>query len=209
MKDLIIVGAGGLGREVLEWIKDINAIEQNWRILGFIDRYGVLDGIECDYEVIGVIEEWEPQENQVFVMAIGDPDKKEKLVTLLKSKGAKFTSVIHPTAIISEFSKVGEGLIVYPYSGISPNVRVGSFVTLNAHSGIGHDAQIGDYCTISSFCDIMGGVDLGHKVFLGSHVSVIPEKKIGEGAFVATGSVVMSNIKAGARVMGYPAAKYL
>ena len=57
MKDLLIVGAGGLGRELLQWVKDVNSAEATWHIKGFLDdNPNRLDGIECDYEVVGSIK---------------------------------------------------------------------------------------------------------------------------------------------------------
>ena len=207
MKDIIIVGAGGFGRELLQWIKDINRINPTWTIKGFIDdNLDALNSFACDYNVIGSISNWIPHDNEVFALAIANPITKEKVVSELKSRGAKFTSVIRPTAFISEFAQVGEGIVMYPNSGINVNTRVGDFVTFLS-SGLGHDAEIGDYSTISSYCDITGGVKLGKRVFLGSHVTIVPKRKIGDDAYVAAGSVVMTNIRAGNHVMGNPAHK--
>ena len=207
MKDIIIVGAGGLGREVLQWIKDINKVKKQWNILGFInDEPHALEGFECDYSIIGTIKEWIPSANQVFACAIADPNGKELVTNLLKERGAVFTPVIHPTAMVSDFSPIGEGMIMYPGSGISVNVKIGKFVTL-LYSGVGHNAEIGDYSTISSYCDIAGGAIIEDKVFIGSHTTLIPKKRVGSGAYVGAGSVVVSHVKEGSKVMGNPAMK--
>lgn len=208
MKDLIIIGAGGLGRMLLQWVKDINKIESTWNILGFIDdNLQALDNIECDYKVIGTIKDWEPKENQEFALAIADPEIKEKVSGKIKEKGGIFTSVIHPTAAIGDFNVVGKGLIMYPNARISVNTNIGDFVTILGNTIIGHDAKIADYCTLSGGCNITRGVQLMDKVFLGCNVSVVPEREIGKGAYVCAGSVVMTNIKEGNKVMGYPAKK--
>jgi len=89
MKDLIIVGASGFGREVLQWAKDVNKITPVWNIRGFIDdNLNALDGYKCDYKVLGRIHDWELSDNEVYTCAIAIPSTKEKLVTLLRSKGA-------------------------------------------------------------------------------------------------------------------------
>ncbi len=209
MKDLIIVGAGGFGRELLQWIKDINKLQTKWQIKGFIDdNPNALDELECDFMVIGSIQGWEPKSNEVFVCAIATPSIKEQVVTSLKSKGASFVRIIHPTAIIGDHNKIGEGLIAYPNSYINTNVRIGDFVTLLS-SGIGHDVVVGDYSTISSYCDITGGVKIGKRVFLGSHVTIVPGRKIGDDAYLGAGSVVVTHIKEKTKVMGNPAKKML
>jgi len=205
VKNLIIVGAGGFGRELLQWVKDINRIKKKWMIKGFIDdNLNALDGMECDYNVIGSIQDWKPKETELFAFAIANPTIKEDRVASLKSRGAMFESVIHPTSVIGEYNKIGEGLIAYPNSVITSNVKVGDYVTLLS-SAIGHDAVIGSYSTISSYCDITGGVQLGKRVFLGSHVTIIPGRKVGDDAYVGAGSVVIKNVKPNTKVMGNPA----
>ena len=120
MKKIIIVGAGGFGRELLQWIKDINEEKPTWEISGFIDdNTSALDGVEIDYPIIGTIEDWQPKEDEEFALALGSPELKRKIVSDFKAKGAKFATVIHPTAILTPFSKYGEGLIMFPYSKIS------------------------------------------------------------------------------------------
>lgn len=205
--DLIIVGAGGFGREVLQWVKDINKIKPTWDIVGFIDdNINALDTLECDYKVVGTIQEWMPKENERFVMAIANPKIKQTIAEIMKNKGAIFANIIHPSALLSEYAQIGEGLVMYPNSLISVNTKIGNFVTLLS-SAIGHDVTVNDFCTISSFCDITGGVKLGKRVFMGSHATIIPKRKIGDDVYIAAGSVVMTNLKNGLRVYGNPAQK--
>lgn len=209
MKELIIVGAGGFGRELLQWVKDINAQKPTWKIKGFLDdNPDALKGIACDYEVMGSIVDWNPSPQEEFACAIAAPDIKEKVVMRLKGKGAQFATIIHPTARIAEFVELGEGFVAYPGAGVHPNATVGAFVTLLTMSTIGHDAEVGDFCTTSSYCDITGGVRLEDHVFLGSSVAIVPGRKIGRHASIAAGSVVITNVREGTKVMGNPAQKY-
>lgn len=208
MKEILIVGAGGFGRELLQWIKDINRITPKWEIGGFLDdNLDALNDYEIDYPIVGTIQGYVPKENEVLACAIANPNIKERVIHVLKQRGAEFTSVIHPTALVSDYAKLGEGIIMYPNSGINANAKMGDFVTLLS-SGIGHDAVIGDYSTISSYCDITGGVCLGERVFLGSHVTIVPQRRIGSDVYIGVGSVVMTNIKPGYHVMGNPAKKF-
>ena len=208
MNDLLIIGAGGFGREVLQWVKDINKIKPTWNIVGFIDdNVNALEKLECDYKVVGTIKDWEPKENERFIMAIAHPKTKQEIAKSMKSKGAIFTSLIHPTAFISDVAKIGEGLVMYPHSLITVNTKIGDFVTMLSFDEVGHDAVIGNYCTISSYCDITGGVKLGERVFLGSHTTIIPKRRIGDDVYIGAGSVVISNLKSSIHVFGNPAVK--
>lgn len=205
MKDIIIVGANGFGREVLQWIKDVNKVEPRWNIHGFIDdNLAALDGYECEFNVIGMIRDWQPGENEVFVCAIALPEVKMKVINLLKSKGAEFVTLIHPTAIVSDFVKIGEGTVITPRTKISPNVEIGKFCSILG-SGVGHDAVIGDYSTLSGNVSINGHVNVGKAVFIGNNACILQSKKVGDGAFVAIGSVVYSNVRPGMKVIGNPA----
>ena len=207
VKDLIIVGASGFGREVLQWVKHCNIKNKTWNIKGFIDdNIQALDGYECDYAIIDSIKNYSPNENDYFAIAIALPKVKKIVVEILQSKKAKFASIIHPTAIISEFCQIGEGIIVTPNAKISPNVIVGNFVTLLG-SGFGHDAVIEDFCTITGNCSINGFVTLGEGAFIGSNSCIAPGKKVGAWSLVAMGSMVIMNVKPNTKVMGNPARK--
>ena len=207
MKDIIILGAQGFGREVLQWIKDINKVKPTWNIKGFLDDDPTaLDGYACDYKIIGTIQDWQPSENEEFVFAIASPQIKEKLSTMLKAKGAKFATVIHPTSIVGDFCEIGEGLLVTPRAKISPNVKIGNFVSIMG-CGAGHDAELGDFSTLCGYCAVCGHVVLGKRVFVGTSAVIAPSKKVGDDAYICMGSMVMSNVKAGTKVMGCPAKK--
>lgn len=205
MKKIYIVGAGGFGRELLWWIKDINKVAPTWEIMGFLDdEPSALDGYECDYKVVGSIKDWEPKKDEEFALALGSPELKRKIGGLLKSKGAHFASIIHPTAMLSEFAKHGEGFIMFPYSKLSANSTVGDFVTLLS-SSIGHDTVIGDYSVISGNCSVIRNVIIGKDVFLAAGVCIAQDVHVGDGAYLGLGCVVLKDVKEGDMMFGNPA----
>lgn len=207
MKDIIIVGASGFGRELVQYIEDINSINPEWNILGFIDDNPyALNGSKCPYSIIGNIKDWQPRENEYYVCGLAIPHVKYEIVSLLKDKGGNFISLIHPTASVSHYAELGEGVVITPRSHVNPDTKVGNFVSILG-SGIGHDAIIGDFSTLSGRCNINGHVHIGEKVYVACGVSIAPSKKIGNDAYIGIGSVVISNVKAGTKVFGNPAKK--
>lgn len=206
MKDLYIVGAGGCGREVLHIIKDIHRIQgPRWNIKGFLDdTEDPLKGKECDYGVVGTIQDYQPKENEVLVMAIASPQAKQKLVPMLLERGAVFETVVHPYADLGEFNTIGDGVVIYGGFSMSVNVTIGNYVTMLS-SWLGHDVQIGDYATVSGMCHILGNVQIGSGVFMGSNAVVAPHANIEDDAYVGIGSVVLRRVKKGKRVFGNPA----
>lgn len=205
MKKIYILGAGGFGRELLQWIKDINMATPTWEIGGFLDDdVHALDKYEHDVEVVGTINDWEPKEDEEFALALGSPELKRKIVSIMKSKGAKFATIIHPTAMISEFAHYGEGFIAFPYSKFSCNSMAGDFVTLLS-TPIGHDNTIGDYSVISGGCNIVRNVKIGKDVFIGAGVCIAQDVSIGDGCYLGIGSVIVKDVPDNSKTFGNPA----
>ena len=206
MKKVIIVGAGGCGREVMQWALDCVKAGTAWDLLGFIDdNPDALQGLRVNHPILGSIKDWQPKADEYFICGIATPHIKRRIVSDLKAKGAVFLTLIHPSAIVSATALVGEGVVMSPFSVFSDNTVIGDHVFINLHTAIGHDARVGDYSVISSYCDITGGVSIGKDVFLGSHAVVVPKVKVGDGAYLCAGSVVMNRVAPGAKVLGNPA----
>ena len=207
MKKLYILGAGGFGRELLWWVKDINKVAPTWEIVGFLDDdLHALDGVACDYSVVGTIRDWQPKPDEEFALAFGTPAIKRKIVAMMKAKGAKFATIIHPTAMVSEFAEYGEGLIMFPNSKLSCNSTAGDFITIIS-TPIGHDTTIGDYSVISANCNVVRNVVIGKDVFLAAGVCIAQDIKVGDGAYLGLGCVVLKDVEPGAKMFGNPARK--
>ena len=208
MHDIIIVGAGGCGREVANWIEDINKEEPTWNILGFIDdNLTALDGFACRYDILGRICEHDVDPSIYYAMGIASPGAKKAVAENLMAKGANFAQIIHPSTRIYTESPLGKGIVTYPNSKIGTGTKVGDFVTLQS-TIIGHDVKIGNYVTVSSSCGVTGGVQLKDGCFLGDHAAIAVGLTIGENAYVGIGSVVIRDVKPDTKVFGNPARAY-
>lgn len=205
MKDIIIVGAGGCGREVANWIEDINKEKETWNILGFIDdNLNVLDVVPSKYKVIGSISNHSPKRNTYYAMGIATPAIKKEIAEIMMKRGAEFVSIIHPSTKIYSEIPLGRGIITYPNAKISTGCKVGDFVNIQS-TIVGHDVTIEDYVTVSSSCGITGGVKLREGCFLADHAVIAVGLEIGKNSYVGIGSVVIRDVKEGTKVFGNPA----
>ena len=206
MKDIIIVGAGGFGREAYYLIQAINAVTPTWHIKGFISDIPVdLKEKMIDAPILGTIKDWQPSGKEVFAMGISSPKGKEKVAGILKSRGAFFETLIGPKVAICPTAVVGEGSVITYPSTIGDFAKIGSFVNV-AGSMIGQDAQIGDFSTTTGYANVTNAT-LGKRVFVGSHAVILNNRKIGDDAFICAGSIVFHNVKSGTKVFGNPAKK--
>lgn len=207
---LLIVGAGGFGREVLQWAEDAVADGADWRLGGFLDANpAALAGFACGLPVVRSPRTYVPSSADLLVCAIGDPVTRQHVAADLTSRGARFATLVHPTAIIGRRSQLGEGCIVCPRVTITTDVRIGRHVIFNAHTTVGHDVTIGDCCSLFSHCDVTGGATFDVGVTMGSHASVLPGVRVGEFAKIGAGSVVARSVKPFTTVVGVPARKLI
>lgn len=204
MKRIVIIGAGGFGREMLAWLKSSTMGE--FEIVGFLDQNkDALAGYAVGYPIIGDPESYKPEKEDHFVCALGNPKIKLRIARSIQKRGGAFFTFIHGTATIGNEVKIGEGCILCPGVVVSSDVQLGAFVTLNVYATVGHDAVIGDGCTLSAHADVTGYATLGEGVFMGTHAAVLPRAAVGDYAVVGAGSVVLKKVKPHSTVIGVPA----
>ena len=204
MKKIIIVGAGGFGREAYYLIQAINNVEPRYEVIGFLDdNPDALEGKKIDFPILGSVGEWLPSDDEVYAMGIASPKTKEKVANILVNKGAKFVTLIHPAALVNKDAIIGTGCIIGGRSSIGALTRVGDFVHV-AGSMVGQDGLIDDYSTTTGFANITNA-KLGKRVFVGSHAVVLNGLTVGDDAYICAGSIVFSKVKAGTKVFGNPA----
>lgn len=205
-QQLIIVGAGALSREVICWIHGARAQGWDARIKGHIVD-PQFDKLPAHYHApwLGGLSDYRPQADEACVVAISDPHTKSIVVARLRAQGARFASVIHPSAVVAHTATLGEACLLCPHTMVSADTIVGNFVTVNAHTSIGHDARIGDFSNLSAHVDITGYVQVGEACFFGSGARVLPKLKIGARAKIGAGAVVMRSVPDDATVYTDPA----
>ncbi len=205
MKDLYIVGAGGFGREVYNWLLDAGSSSE-WQFCGFLDdNTEALKGLNYGKGVVAPVTGFAVQPSHLFVCGIGEVSTKMKVCKPLLEQEAQFQTVIHPTAVVGKNVQLGKGVVLCPRVILTCDIKIGDMAMINCSSSVGHDATIGDWCTMSAHCDLTGYAVLGCGVFMGSGARVIPGKSVGDNAVVGAGSVVVQSVAAGQKVFGNPA----
>ncbi len=204
----VIVGAGGFSREVICWAEDAMCNGAAPQIRGYlVDRQ--YERLSPSYGLpwLGGLDDYISEPGDTCLLAVSDPAIKRQMVRRLQARGATFSSLIHPSAVVARTALLGEGCIVCPHALVSADVVLGDFITVNAMSSIGHDSRVGAYSTLSGHVDITGGVTVAESVFFGSGARVLPGLGVGHEAKVGAGAVVMRSVQAGVTVYTSPARK--
>lgn len=209
MNDIVIIGAGGLGREVQWLIERINEYENKWNIVGYVD-----DGIEVGtvidgYPVLGGVNDlFKCEKKRNVVCAIGKAAIREKIIHQLSvNHNLVYPNLIDPCAIMSKRVKMGEGNIICPGAIISVDLEMGNFNLIDWNCTVGHDVVMDSYITLFPNVNVSGSVEIGKCVELGTGTQIIQGKKIAEGVITGAGTVVVKDIAESGTYIGIPACK--
>ncbi len=208
MKNLLIAGAGGFGREVYEMLLDM----PEFRVAGFLsDVPTALDDypeIRAGAEIVGTIAGYKFRADEFAVNAIGDVAGRKKVAEILRANGANFVNVIHPSASVARFVNFGVGVIISWKAVVSTNTKLGDFCLVNACAAVGHDVEIGAYSVLCPNVSIGGFAKIGAECFIGSNAAISPRKNLGRGSQVSANSFVARDTQAEAFVVGVPGREF-
>ena len=204
---VIVYGAGGLGREVMQMaLLTIACDGGKYEALGYVDD-GVAPGTVLNgFPVLGGGDYLANMGDCALVFGIADPDTKAGLYQKFKDKrGISFPNVIHPGASVSGYASLGRGVVAAFGCYISIDAVLGDFVFINNGASIGHDAQMGAFTSVMPLAAISGCVTVGERCLIGVQCSIKQGLRVGCGVTVGMGSVVLSDVPDGATVVGNPA----
>lgn len=208
MKPLVIVGAGGLGREVAALVEDINEAEPTpaWTLEGFADDDPSLRGNRVQGLPILGDTDWLLDRNDLrYVVAIGSPQTRRKICARMAASGLNAATLIHPTVSIHRTVTIGAGSIVCRNTTLTVGVLLGRHVVVDLHCTVSHDAVLEDFATLHPGVHVTGEGYVGACAELGAGSVVLPGTRIGKSATVGAGAVVHRDVPAGATVVGVPA----
>lgn len=210
IKDLLVIGGGGFGREIVCLINRINTLasEPEWNLIGIIDdNPNLKDTVITNVPVIGNVDSLLSYETDIHVICtIGNSVIRESVINRCKlNKHIKFATLIDPAAIVGDSVKIGEGCIVCANTVITVDVAIDSFSIVNLACTIGHDAHLHSFTTLYPTVNVSGFVQIGPNVEIGTGSQIIQGVSIGAGSIIGAGSVVVRDIPAHCTAVGVPA----
>ncbi|MGS0763276.1 acetyltransferase [Syntrophomonas curvata] len=205
LKPLVIVGAGGLGREVAWLVADINGQKPEWNFMGFVDD-GVQGNTVEGYPSLGPVEHLFNMSADIWTaVAIADSRVRMKFVRQIQDQGRKLATLVHPLVSMSDYVKIGSGSIICSGAVITTNVSLGQSTIINLGCFIGHDTELHDYVSLMPAANLAGEVRVGEGCYFGLNSCVINRTTIGEWSVIGAGATVADDIPAYSLAVGVPA----
>ena len=211
---LVIVGAGGFGREVHDVVEAMNAAGTGMDLIGYVDdqdatddllarlgssRLGSID-LLCDRNPNGPVGD-----DVGYVIAIGAGEVRRTLDERLTAAGRRALTLVHPMATVGGDNRIAEGCILTAGARVTTNITLGRHTHLHVNCTIGHDSVLDDFVSVYPGATVSGNVHLADGVTIGTGANVLPGVTVGAGAFVGAGAVVTSDVEPGVTVAGVPA----
>ncbi len=204
--DIVILGAGGHGKVVLDILRASN----EYNVIGFLDADRSLAGSTIgDIPVLGAMNLLPKlrQQRKIAgaIVAIGDNRTRHRYATLLESEGFTLASAVHPTAFVSPTATLGKNVVVGPNASVITEARIGDCTIVNTGAIVEHECEVGEAVHVAPGAVLAGRVRVGAFAFIGIGAQVIQCMAVGEGATVGAGAVVIADVPAGATAVGVPA----
>ena len=209
---LVIVGAGGFGREVHAVVEAINAAGDALDLVGYVDDLGTSDELLARLGTLrlGGIDllctDAGPIDGDVgYVVAIGAGEVRRRIDTRLTAAGRRPLTLVHPMATVGGDNRIAEGCILTAGARVTTNITLGRHTQLHVNCTIGHDSVLDDFVSVYPGATVSGNVHLAEGVTIGTGANVLPGVTVGAGAFVGAGAVVTADVEPGVTVVGVPA----
>jgi len=207
-KNVVIVGAGGFGREVLWQLSEINYCTEQYNILGFIDDTLSMQGKKINgFPVLGNDQWLINYPNEICaVICVGNSKGRKNIYNRIKRN----SNIIFPTIVAgdvqcSDLVKIGQGSVICLSNILTVNITIGEFVIINLDCTIGHDAVLDDFVTLYPSVNVSGNVHIGSCTEVGTGANIIQGKTIGENTIIGAGSVIIKDIPSNCTAVGIPA----
>ena len=208
LRPLVIVGAGGLGREVALLISQLNAVGARWEVRGFYDDRAPAAPTVGGLPYLGTLADLNASTSPLAVaVAVGSSASRATVVSRLDSPHLSFPALVHPAVALRPEQRValGEGCLIQRGCILTCDITLGRFVLLNLGCTLGHDSVLEDFCSLMPHANVGGGAYLAAGVYLGTNATVIHQVRVGAETIVGAGAVVVRDLPAHCTAVGVPA----
>jgi sugar O-acyltransferase (sialic acid O-acetyltransferase NeuD family) len=205
---LVIFGAGGLGREVLLLLQQLNQAQSTWTIRGFYDDQPPTSPTVAGLPYLGSSADLNATAEPLAVaVAVGNPGRRAAVVNRLIAPQLSFPALVHPNVALAAPQRItlGAGCIVQQGCILTCDIVLGRFVLLNLGCTVGHDAALGDFCSLMPHANVSGAAQLEAGVYLGTNATVIQRVRVGENTILGAGAVAVRDLPANVTAVGVPA----
>ncbi|TFC89815.1 acetyltransferase [Cryobacterium sp. TmT2-59] len=209
---LVVVGAGGFGREALDVVEAMNKAEAVpvFQILGVLDADPSIRNLERlaarGVAYLGTDSAWREAGIQAqYLVGIGDPQARQRVAEAFSRDGFEAATAIHPAASIGSRVTIGGGSVVCGGAQLSTNVSLGQHVQINPNATIGHDAVLHDFVSINPAATISGEVIVEARALIGAAAVILQGIAVGEDSLVGASACVVRRVKPKSVVKGVPA----
>ncbi|NUH83397.1 NeuD/PglB/VioB family sugar acetyltransferase [Bacillus firmus] len=205
-KDIYIVGAGTYGEVMFELAELLG-----YTVKGFYDEdESKLSNKTMGVEIIGKFSLLNDHEikNKQFIVAIGNNTIRYNIMTRINQYGGKTPTLIHPKAVLSPSTEIGNGVYIHANANIWTKVKIGDFCIISPNVVIAHHSAIGKACLVSTLCGVGASINVEDKVFIGMGSTIVTGLSvIGENTIIGAGAVVLKNADKNCVYAGIPAKK--
>ena len=183
MEKLLLVGAGGFGRVVLEHASALYNC-------AFLDDGGatVVDGVPLIGKTSDMVSFY--PEYKLLLVTIGNNTLRERLYKEAASIGFSFPNIIHPSAYISPHANIGSGCVILNNAVVQNNAKCGDGCILNPGVELHHDSTIGSYCLIYTNSVVRSLTMVGDRVWIGSNVTITTSETVSDDTIIEDGKVI-------------------
>jgi sugar O-acyltransferase (sialic acid O-acetyltransferase NeuD family) len=204
-KQVVIVGAGRQGRNVLEIL---NFDRMRYPVAGFLDDTKAAGDTVMGVPVLGGFDRMNDGRfvaEYVWFVAVGASTARREIGFQLKSRGATLVNAIHPSTDVSSESHIGTGVFVAAFVRIASLSRIEDLALIESFCVIGCDTAVGSAMSFGPSCVLTGGASVGAATFVGAGTVISNNVHVGSNCVVGANAVVVRDIPDGARAQGVPA----
>lgn len=205
VKDLLILGSGGLAQEYAWLVEEINEQVKTFNLIGYLDDDPNRVGKDfIGYPVLGTLADIGRFPTAFAIAGVGDPRFRKEVVERVSPGHNRWANLISPTCRIHDSHRIGVGVMIGRYTDLTVGCTIGNHVMLNIHCVLGHAVRVGDFSVVSPNVTINGEAVIGRVCYIGAN-AFVRNVHVGDGATIGASSAVVKDVEENCTVAGVPA----